>query len=136
MKTLVTVLAVAFLTGCAASAGEMYYSAMAEAARANAQAQAARYDALAKLAQSGDPGAATAATMAIALSREETVVPQYVESQALKWASVLANPLATVGGLAINASVAKNQSNNNRDVEMANITADQTVQLGNQAMVS
>lgn len=135
MKTFLVALFAISLTGCA-SAGADYYQAMERAANANAAASTARYEALAKVAQSNDPGAATAAVMAIALSKEAPVLPQYVESTALKWASVLVPGATTLGGIYLQTDLAKQQSDNSRDIQLASFDANTAVQLGQQGMVT
>jgi len=130
-----TLFAFIFATGCAGNqAARDYYLAMQAAAQENAKASTARYNALAQLASSGDPGAATAATMAIALSQDQVVQPQYIESSALKWAGVLAAPVTTLGLGVVQAGVAKNASNN--EVQMASFASNEAIQLGQQNMVS
>jgi len=63
------------------------------------------------------------------------IVPQYVEDSALKWAQVLATPVATVAGLGIQASVAKNASDNAARVQLANFQSNENIQLGQQQML-
>jgi len=135
MKNLLVALIAISLVGCA-SAGADYYQAMERAANANAASSAAKYEALAKMANSNDPGAATAAVMAIALSQEPTIVPQYVESNALKWAQVLTPTVATVGLGLIQAGVSKNASDNAMQVQMASFSSNEAIQLGQQGMVT
>lgn len=138
VKTLgLTLFAIIFATGCAGNqAARDYYLAMQAAAQENAKASTARYNALAQLASSGDPGAATAATMAIALSQDQVIQPQYIESSALKWAGVLAAPVTTLGLGVVQAGVAKNASNNAAQVQMASFASNEAIQLGQQNMVS
>ena len=132
-----TLFAFIFATGCAGNqAARDYYLAMQAAAQENAKSSTARYNALAQLAQSGDPGAATAATMAIALSQDQVIQPQYIESSALKWAGVLAAPVTTLGLGVVQAGVAKNASNNAAQVQMASFASNEAIQLGQQNMVS
>jgi len=107
-----------FTTGCANQAAQDYYIAMQAAATANSVQQEARYRALATVAATGDENAAVAATMAIAMTQDKVVVPQYVESQSLKWAQVLATPVAAIAGIAIQADVAKNASDNATKVQL------------------
>lgn len=136
MRTIFTVLlASSVLVGCASSQSD-YYEAIQKTAEANAEASRARYAALATVAQGGDPGAATAAVMAIALTQNAQIQPQYVESTALSWAKVLANPLATIGMASIQAGVAKNASNNAALVQMSNYETNKDVQLGQQSMIT
>ena len=138
LRTLgLTLFAFIFATGCAGNqAARDYYLAMQAAAQENAKASTARYNALAQLASSGDPGAATAATMAIALSKDQVIQPQYIESSALKWAGVLAAPVTTLGLGVVQAGVAKNASNNAAQVQMASFASNEAIQLGQQNMVS
>ena len=92
----VVALIVTVLTVGCATGGTEYYDAMRRAAEAQAVVQEARYDALSKLALSGDSGAASAAVMAIALTREDPIVPQFIESDALKWAQVMVPSMTTL----------------------------------------
>jgi len=135
MKNILMAIIAISLVGCA-SAGADYYQAMERAANANAAASAAKYEALAKMANSSDPGAATAAVMAIALTQEPTIVPQYVESSALKWAQVLTPTVGTLGLGFIQAGVAKNASDNAMQVQMASFSSNEAIQLGQQGMVT
>ena len=121
--------------GCA-STGNDYYAAVEKAAQANALASEAKYRALAQVAQSGDGQAASAAVMAIALSKDNSVVPQYVESNALKWAQVLSPTIGTLGLGMIQANVARNASDNAAKVQMASMSANAEIQLGQQQMVT
>ena len=125
---LVTILMVACATG-----GTEYYDAMRRAAEAQAAVSEARYDALSKLALSGDSGAASAAVMAIALTRDDTIVPQFIESDALKWAQVMVPSMTTLGGLWFQSDLAKTQSNNSKDIQLASFESQQAIQLGTQA---
>jgi len=135
MKKLIVAILAITLVGCA-SAGADYYGAMERAAQAQALANSSKYEALAKLAQSSDPGAATAAVMAIALSQESPIIPQYVESSALKWAQVLTPTVGTLGLGLIQAGVSKNASDNAMEVQMASFASNQAIQVGQQQMVT
>lgn len=136
MKTTATLaLASTVLVGCASSQSQ-YYEAIQKTAEANAEASRARYEALATVAQGGDPGAATAAVMAIALTQDSQIQPQYIESTALSWAKVLANPIASVGMASIQAGVAKNASNNAALVQMSSYETNRDVQIGQQGMIT
>jgi hypothetical protein len=132
LKLSAAMLALIFATGCANQAAQDYYLAMQQAAIANAQQSEARYRALATVASSGDQQTAIAATMAIALTDDRVIVPQYVESEPLKWAQVLAAPVAAVAGLYIQADVAKNASDNAYRVQLAGFETNQAIQLGQQ----
>lgn len=143
MKKLLKVGLIAFVaifaTGCANQAAQDYYLAMSAAANANAAQAEHRYKALATVAANatanGDQSAAVAATMAIAMTRDTVITPQYVESSALKWASIIVPSVANLGGLAIQANVAKNASDNAKDIQLATQTTNQAIHAGNQAMV-
>ena len=67
MKVITTALltALLFITGCA-STNSLYYEAVQKTAEANARAVQAKFDALSKIASSGDGQAASAAVMALA----------------------------------------------------------------------
>lgn len=135
LKALAAVLALLFVTGCASQSQQNYYAAIQQAAEANARQQEARYQALATMASSGDATTQAAATMAIAMTQDKILAPQYVESEALTWGRILAAPVAAVAGIAIQADVAKNASDNATKVQMANFQSQERIQLGNQAMV-
>ena len=122
--------------GCASASGGNYYEAVQRAAEAKAKVSEARYRALAQVASSGDGQAASAAVMAIALSNEDTIVPQYVESSALKWAQVLTPTIGTLGLGIDQANVAKNAANKAAEVQMASMQANADIQLGQQTMIS
>ena len=128
----VTLLVTVLMVGCA-TGGTEYYDAMRRAAEAQAAVSEARYDALSKLALSGDSGAASAAVMAIALTRDDTIVPQFIESDALKWAQVMVPSMTTLGGLWFQSDLAKTQSNNSKDIQLASFESQQAIQLGTQA---
>ena len=128
----VTLLVAILMVGCA-TGGTEYYDAMRRAAEAQAAVSEARYDALSKLALSGDSGAASAAVMAIALTRDDTIVPQFIESDALKWAQVMVPSMTTLGGLWFQSDLAKTQSNNSKDIQLASFESQRAIQLGTQA---
>ena len=125
------------MSACAgAGARTDYYLAVQQAAQAQAQQSEARYRALATIANGGDPAAKAMATMAIALNEDKTIMPAYIESDALSWAKVLATPVATLGGLWIQSDVAKNASNNAKEIQMASFASNEAIQLGQQNMVT
>ena len=131
-----TLIALLLATGCAGNqAARDYYMAVQSSAQAKAQADTARYAALAKMAGNGGE-ASVAATMAIALTQPSTITPQYVESDALKWAQVLTPGVTTLGLGLVQAGVAKNASNNAAQVQMASFASQEAIQLGQQNMVS
>ena len=136
MKLGLTLIAVLFATGCAGNqAARDYYMAVQSSAQAKAQADTARYAALAKMAGNGGE-ASVAATMAIALTQPQTITPQYIESDTLKWAQVLTPGVTTLGLGLVQAGVAKNASNNAAQVQMASFASQEAIQLGQQNMVS
>lgn len=131
-----TLFALVFVTGCAGNqAARDYYMAVQTSANAKAQADTARYAALAKMAGNGGE-ASVAATMAIALTQPTTIQPQYIEGDALKWASVLAAPVTTLGLGIVQAGVSKNASDNAANVQMASFASQEAIQLGQQSMVT
>ena len=130
----VTVLVAVLMVGCTTT-GTQYYDAIRDAAASQAIVSEARYKALAQVAQSGEPGAASAAVMAIALSDDTPIVPQLVESDALKWAQVVVPTMGTLGGLWMQTDLAKTQSNNSKAVQLASFQSNEAIQLGNQQMV-
>jgi hypothetical protein len=135
IKLVISILALLFVTGCANTSQENYYRAIGEAAEANARQQEARYLALSGMAASQDPTTSAVATMAIAMTQDRIVAPQYVESESLTWGRILAAPVAAVAGIALQADVAKNASDNAARVQMANFQSQENIQLGNQSMV-
>jgi len=131
-----TLIALLLATGCAGNqAARDYYMAVQSSAQAKAQADTARYAALAKMAGNGGE-ASVAATMAIALTQPQTITPQYIESETLKWAQVLTPGVTTLGLGLVQAGVAKNASNNAAQVQMASFASQEAIQLGQQNMVS
>lgn len=98
MKALLMI-AAALLTGCANYA-EYYRSveasnaAMVSATRAQAESEAIRYQALMRIAESGDATAKVAATMALAFAGQQSrpsqpAVAAQPQNEALQWASVV-----------------------------------------------
>ncbi len=137
LRYLIAICMVSTLAACSSNkARDDYYKSLAVTAQAQADQTEARYRALATVANSGDPGAATAATMAIALTGSQIVQPQYIEPEALSWGKVLAMPVATLGGMFIQADVSKNASNNAKEVQMASYASNEAIQLGQQSMVT
>ena len=114
-------LASVVLVGCSSS-GDYYKSVDASNARnvelvqAQAVADAARYAALAKIAETGDATAKVAATMALALGSNARVqaaaVAQPQRSEALEWASILVPGVTQGMGIYYNAQTSMNANNN------------------------
>ena len=120
----VTVLVAVLMVGCTTT-GSDYYDAIRDAAASQALVSEARYKALATVAQSGDAGAASAAVMAIALTDDTPIIPNMVESDALKWAQVLVPTVGTLGGLWMQTDLAKTQSNNSKAVQLASFSSNE-----------
>ena len=136
MKLGLTLIALVLVTGCAGNqAARDYYMAVQSSANAKAQADTARYAALAKMAGNGGE-ASVAATMAIALTQPTAITPQYIEGDALKWAGVLAAPVTTLGLGLVQAGVSKNASDNAASIQMASFASQEAIQLGQQSMVT
>lgn len=143
MKRLFLFTAIAFLGGCA-NMTEYYKSVDSandkniEVAKAVAEAEKARYNALARIAESGDSTAKVAATMALALGqsssgqKQTVIVPQAPANEALQWASILVPSVTQLGMAFYNKQIAINSSNNARDVQLGNINKDTTLGLGYQ----
>ena len=135
MSTLVKVvisLVTVLMVGCTTTSTE-YYEAMRQAAEAQAYVQEQKFKALSQLAQSSDSGAASAAVMASALTQEQPIVPQFIESDALKWAQVMVPSMTTLGGLWFQTDLAKTQSNNSKDIQLASFESQKEIQLRTQA---
>ena len=139
MKTVIILVLTLFTVGCANQSRTDYYAAVKNAAESHSRVNTARYEALTQMAnrasRDGDKGAATAAIMAIALTRNEAVRPQFIEDSALKWAQVLAPTLTAVGIGLIQADVSKNASNNSKDISINAQDNNAQTELGNQVLV-
>lgn len=127
MKALAIVVLAVFVTGCASSSSQ-YYEAVQKTAEANALAHQAKFDALSKIAASGDGQAASAAVMALALTNTQSIQPIPQQSEALQWASVLAAPVTSLGMMWMQADSAKTMARYNSQVDLARISADASTQ--------
>jgi hypothetical protein len=118
--TLFTLTLVATLAGCATNND---YKLYADTQRAIAQAQrdteVARYQALGRIAESGDSTARVAAVMSLNMGsgnngQRAPVVnaPKSLGETALQWTSVLLPSLTNIYGITANRQVAVTQSNN------------------------
>jgi len=105
MRIIGLVLAV-FITGCQ-TAGQEYYQAVERVAIAQAEAQQAKSEALAKIAASGDNSAAGSAVMALALmqSPNTQVIPQ--QSAALEWSKAVLPVVGSLGAMWISSDAQK-----------------------------
>lgn len=120
MKTLILTGALV-LTGCS-TAGDYYKSVDASnahnvsLAKAHAEAEAIRYQALMRIAESGDATAKVAATMALALGantrQSQAAVAQPQRSEALEWASILVPGVTQGLSIYYNAKTNINANNN------------------------
>jgi hypothetical protein len=98
------------LSGCAYDA---YLQATKAQAEAYAQAQAARYNALAKIAEGGDATARVAATFALAMGQGQAMPPVAAPPRdGFDYALAVVDKLITVGGIVYPARMS-------RDVAMA-----------------
>lgn len=97
-KLIATLAASFFVVGCSTTSD--YYKSVdasnaraVEASRAQSEADAARYMALSRIAESGDSAAKVAAVMALALGGQgrtpNMAVAQAPQNEALQWASIL-----------------------------------------------
>lgn len=126
----------ALLSGCSTTSQEAYYASIASTNLALAQQTQARYEALARLSTSIDPATSTAAVMAIALTQNQVATPIPQEDPALKWASVLAGPVAAVAGVYINSQQAVDLAKINQKTQIAGINAQTSQQTAAYAAIS
>jgi len=112
-----------FLTGCASSTSQ-YYDAVQKTAEANARAVQAKFEALSKIASSGDGQAASAAVMALALTSTPNAQPLPQQSEAIQWASVLASPVTSLGMMWMQSDSAKTMARYNSKVDIARVAAE------------
>jgi hypothetical protein len=129
MKVITTALltALLFITGCA-STNSLYYEAVQKTAEANARAVQAKFDALSKIASSGDGQAASAAVMALALTGTPNSQPIPQKSEAIQWASILASPVTSLGMMWMQADSSKTMARYNSQVDLAQVAADAQTQ--------
>jgi len=132
MKYIVAICFCVALIGCGSQARKDYYNAVGTASTAQSNTQIARFQALSQLAAANknDSGAAVAAVMAIAMMREDTVRPQYVESEALSYTKALAAPLTGVAALLIQADLSNKTNKQNNETARAQINANSAEQQG------
>ena len=109
------------LTGCASNDYRLYAETQTKIAQANRDAEIARYQALAKIAETGDSASRVAAVISLnitgagggAAARQLPVnPPQSLGDKALQWTSVLLPSLTQVYGINANRQIAITQSNN------------------------
>ena len=120
MKKLGLFFALLILSGCTSTTSD-YYMAVQKTAEMNAMASKARFEALEKIASAGDGQAASAAVMALALTKTPTIAPQPQKSQAIQWASILAAPMTSLGMAYIQADTSKAISQYQAQVDLERI---------------
>ena len=116
MKLLALVVCSVALTGCATKE----YQAYADVHKAHAQAQAARYQALADIAKQGDTTAKVAAVMSLqmggAQGQSHIAAPKSFGEQMLQWTAVLLPSMTQIYSVGKQAQVGITQSNNAREI--------------------
>jgi len=116
MKIIALIIAL-FLSACSTTDYDKYAHAQEAIATSRATAETARYDALARIAETGDPQSKIAAVMAIAMGGQgasgvQNTIQAPQPNQALQWASILLPAVTQIYGIQQNARVAINSSNN------------------------
>ena len=125
MKKLLTLGLLALSLGaCTSTQTTEYYTAVQNAAIAQSKMMQARYDALGKIAGNGGE-ASTAAVMALAMTSQNSIVPQPQKSEALQWAQVLSGPIAGLGSMWLSNDATKTMARYNKDTQISRIQADQ-----------
>jgi len=127
MKTLAILAVIIGISGCSTSSTQ-YYEAVAAAAQSNAAASQAKFEALSKIAATGDGQAASAAVMAMALTQTSTIQPIPQQSEAMQWASILASPVTSLGMMWMQSDSTKKMAQYNAEVDLARISADANTQ--------
>ncbi len=119
MKRILAIIIALFLSACSTTDYDKYAHAQEAIATSRATAETARYDALARIAESGDPQAKIAAVMAIAMGGQgnaqqvqQVAAPVPVGQTLLQWAGVIVPAVTQIYGIQQNARVAINSSNN------------------------
>jgi hypothetical protein len=112
MKRIIAIASVVALTGCATAE----YAAYADIHKAQAAAQAARYQALADIAKQGDTTAKVAAVITlnqgVAQNQPQIAAPKSLGDQLLQWTSILLPSVTQIYGINRQAQVGIAQSNN------------------------
>jgi hypothetical protein len=111
MKLIATVLVSLALTGCATAE----YQAYADVHKAQAQVQAARYKALADIAQQGDTTAKVAAVITLNQgnqTQQQIAAPRTFADHLLQWTSVVLPSATNIYGIQKQAQTAAIQSTN------------------------
>lgn len=112
MKFIIAILCALSLTGCATG----QYQAYADAHKAHAAAQTARYQALADIAKMGDTTAKVAAVISLQAGgqqqQSQIAMPRSASDQALQWASVLVPAVSQAYMIGQNVKLGMRQSDN------------------------
>jgi hypothetical protein len=112
MKTIFTMIAVLSLTGCATD----QYKAYADAHKAQAAAQTARFQALADIAKQGDTTAKVAAVMSLQMGggqqNAQIAAPKSWADYAMQWTGLLLPSLTNIYGINKQTSLGMRQSDN------------------------
>lgn len=123
-KTLLAIVIALSVVGCASNDYKAYADAQANVATARANADTARYQALTKIAETGDGSAKIAAVMALALGTNNVPNTNQVQapqaSQALQWASILVPSVTTLAS--INANMRVGLANSETSARIAEST--------------
>lgn len=112
MKAIITILCALFLTGCAST----QYQAYADAHKAQAAAQTARYEALAKIAEMGDTTAKVAAVISLnagsGQQAQHIAQPKSWADYALQWTGLLLPTVTQVYSVGKQTAMGMRQSDN------------------------
>jgi PBP1b-binding outer membrane lipoprotein LpoB len=112
MKFIATILCALFLTGCATNE----YAAYADAHKAQAAAQTARYQALADIAKMGDTTAKVAAVMSLQMSsaqqNAQIATPKSWADYAMQWTGLLLPTFGQVYSVNKQTTLGMRQSDN------------------------
>jgi len=111
MKLIATIICALSLTGCATAE----YQAYADAHKAQAAAQTARYQALAEIAKQGDTTAKVAAVMSLQMGSQQTTqinAPKSWADYALQWTGLLLPTFGQVYSVNKQTSLGMRQSDN------------------------
>lgn len=128
LKLGVVSVAILALTGCASTKDyQMYAEGQARIEAAKYAAEAARYNAMAKIAESGDTSAKVAAVVALAMGAAsngqsgsaQLRAPEAPGDAALRWASILVPSLTQGYSIYANTKLGMAQSNNSARVAIS-----------------
>lgn len=117
-KLLSSIIALSALTGCATNEYALYADTQKAIAQARAVSEAARFNALAEIAKTGDSAAKVAAVISLNMQSQSqggqqiVAAPKTFGDIALQWTSLLLPNLTQIYGINKNADVSISQSNN------------------------